>query len=408
MAYDANGNLTSDGSRTLVWDEANRLKTVTRASNTVNLAYGPDGARARKSSSFATTLYPDANVEIDPKTPGAETYTRYPHPDIKVVGTTKYFLHREHLASVRQVTDMTGAIVEQTSYATYGESLNTGFQTQKNYIGERFDPETGLLYLNARYMDPVLGRFISPDDWDPTKAGVGTNRYAYAQNDPVHKADSNGHSLRSSDDSAAGLANAGREGGGTNSGTGTASDKGPQASADSNKDLANLGFKGKNKTAVGDHIAEDDFVGFDFEPVTAGKLGPTAAPICGGACAAPGDFAGPGYYAQDAVGMKMNAPVAEEAVPAKIAPEIRGPRSARGALRDQVLSKGRNPDGTITCAYCGKATAPDKIQADHIKAYSKGGPTSLDNLDPACQPCNGSKGAKDLGTEWSPTRYRGE
>ncbi|ADV14939.1 RHS repeat domain-containing protein, partial [Mesorhizobium ciceri] len=163
MAYDANGNLASDGSRTLIWDEANRLKTVTRASNTVNLAYGPDGARAKKSSSFATTLYPDANVEIDPATPGAEIYTRYPHPDIKVVGTTKYFLHREHLASVRQVTDMTGTVVDSTSYATYGESLNTGFQTQKNYIGERFDPETGLLYLNARYMDPVLGRFVPTD-----------------------------------------------------------------------------------------------------------------------------------------------------------------------------------------------------------------------------------------------------
>ncbi|MER9295712.1 RHS repeat-associated core domain-containing protein [Mesorhizobium sp. M0621] len=177
----------------MAWDEANRLKTVSLASNTVNLAYGPDGARAKKSSSFATTLYPDANVEIDPKTPGAEIYTRYPHPDIKVVGTTKYFLHREHLASVRLVTDMTGAIVEQTSYATYGESLNTGFQTQKGYIGERFDPETGLLYFNARYMDPVLGRFISPDDWDPTLPGVGTNRYAYAQNDPINKSDQNGH-----------------------------------------------------------------------------------------------------------------------------------------------------------------------------------------------------------------------
>ncbi|WP_352972591.1 RHS repeat-associated core domain-containing protein [Mesorhizobium sp. M1334] len=83
---------------------------------------------------------------------------------------------------------------EQTNYASYGERLNTGFQTQKSYIGERFDPETGLLYLNARYMDPVLGRFISPDDWDPTKPGVGTNRYAYAQNDPVNKSGANGPS----------------------------------------------------------------------------------------------------------------------------------------------------------------------------------------------------------------------
>lgn len=36
-------------------------------------------------------------------------------------------------------------------------------------------------------------RFISPDSWDPTMPGVGTNRYAYAGNDPVNKSDTNGH-----------------------------------------------------------------------------------------------------------------------------------------------------------------------------------------------------------------------
>ena len=38
-------------------------------------------------------------------------------------------------------------------------------------------------------------RFISPDDWDPTLPGVGTNRYAYSGNDPVNKSDPNGHFL---------------------------------------------------------------------------------------------------------------------------------------------------------------------------------------------------------------------
>ena len=88
---------------------------------------------------------------------------------------------------------MTGTMVEQTGYPAYGERLNSGFQTQKGFIGERHDPETGLIYLNARYMDPIFGRFISPDDWDPIMEGVGTNRYAYAGNDPVNKADNNGH-----------------------------------------------------------------------------------------------------------------------------------------------------------------------------------------------------------------------
>lgn len=37
-------------------------------------------------------------------------------------------------------------------------------QTQKGYIGERFDPETGLQYLNATYYDPTFGRYVSADD----------------------------------------------------------------------------------------------------------------------------------------------------------------------------------------------------------------------------------------------------
>ncbi|MGO4339989.1 RHS repeat-associated core domain-containing protein, partial [Labrys sp. KB_33_2] len=61
------------------------------------------------------------------------------------------------------------------------------------YIGERQD-ETGLLYLNARYYDPHIARFVSPDWWDPTQEGVGTNRYAYADNNPINVRDPAGHS----------------------------------------------------------------------------------------------------------------------------------------------------------------------------------------------------------------------
>ncbi|WVT77639.1 RHS repeat-associated core domain-containing protein (plasmid) [Sinorhizobium chiapasense] len=94
------------------------------------------------------------------------------------------------------MTDGSGNLVEQNGYAAYGEPTNTAMRTQKGYIGERFDPETGLQYLNARYYDPKFGRFISPDDWDPTQPGVGTNRYAYAGNDPVNNSDPNGHAFR--------------------------------------------------------------------------------------------------------------------------------------------------------------------------------------------------------------------
>jgi hypothetical protein len=38
-------------------------------------------------------------------------------------------------------------------------------------------------------------RFISPDTWDPTLPGVGTNRYSYSENDPINKSDPSGHSV---------------------------------------------------------------------------------------------------------------------------------------------------------------------------------------------------------------------
>ncbi|MCV3243118.1 RHS repeat-associated core domain-containing protein [Mesorhizobium sp. ZC-5] len=205
FVYDSNGNLTSDpsytpGTRTFTWDAANRLSRVNIGSADTSFFYGPDGARVKKAHSLgAVTLYPSADIEID-ATGGAAAIgpndiTRYPHPDIRVVGTQKFWLHRDHLASVRLVTNESGAATEKAIYAAYGERLKTdglaeadAIARKKGYIGERYDPETGLQYLNARYMDPHFGRFISPDDWDPALPGVGTNRYAYALDDPSTRA----------------------------------------------------------------------------------------------------------------------------------------------------------------------------------------------------------------------------
>lgn len=52
----------------------------------------------------------------------------------------------------------------------------------------------GLLFLNARYMNPQLGMFTQPDWWEVTNPGVGTNSYAYAGGDPVNGKDPGGGS----------------------------------------------------------------------------------------------------------------------------------------------------------------------------------------------------------------------
>jgi RHS repeat-associated protein len=53
----------------------------------------------------------------------------------------------------------------------------------------------GMQYLHARYYDPNLGRFLTPDWWDVTLPGVDFNRYAYAGNDPVNMSDPTGHAI---------------------------------------------------------------------------------------------------------------------------------------------------------------------------------------------------------------------
>ena len=78
--------------------------------------------------------------------------------------------------------------------ATANEVVLAGTATEtKSFLGERYDADAGLLYLNARYYDPELGLFLQPDWLEVTERGVGTNRYSYAANDPVNKFDPNGN-----------------------------------------------------------------------------------------------------------------------------------------------------------------------------------------------------------------------
>ncbi|MBQ8761734.1 MAG: RHS repeat-associated core domain-containing protein, partial [Clostridia bacterium] len=88
-------------------------------------------------------------------------------------------------------------IDENTTYNTNITSLYVALKNPFRYRGYYYDNETKLYYLNSRYYDPEIGRFINIDDIgiiDSTKDCVnGINLYAYCVNNPVNDNDTNGN-----------------------------------------------------------------------------------------------------------------------------------------------------------------------------------------------------------------------
>jgi RHS repeat-associated protein len=171
------------------------------------MAYGADGERVMKRfgtlANNSTHYYLGGEAELLFRTNIAGdqgVLTSYIHPDVKREGANVDFLMKDHLASNRMALRFGGAVTRM-DYGPYGQPLASAGSTipqigqpqAKGYINEKYDPETGLQYLHARFMDPDLARFTTPDTWDPILAGVDFNRYAYAGNDPINMSDPNGH-----------------------------------------------------------------------------------------------------------------------------------------------------------------------------------------------------------------------
>ena len=104
-----------------------------------------------------------------------------------------YYYHRDHQNSILSLTDREGKIVESYSYDAYGKiTHNTKSVETYNpygYTGREIDAPD-LYYYRARYYDPTIGRFITPDPIG--FMGGDTNFYRYVGNDPVNFRDPSG------------------------------------------------------------------------------------------------------------------------------------------------------------------------------------------------------------------------
>ena len=91
--------------------------------------------------------------------------------------------------------DAQGNVIARYDYTPYGNAVASlgGAPNGPGYTGHVNDPETGLVYMQARYYDPAVGRFLSTDPVGPASGNAfNFNRYAYANNNPIINTDPDG------------------------------------------------------------------------------------------------------------------------------------------------------------------------------------------------------------------------
>ena len=179
----------------LCQDAENRLASATKNSVSESYAYDVDGSRIKKVSGGVNTTYtwfPFYEQE------GGTVVKHYSFAGQRVAvkrGGTLSYIHGDHLGSSSIETDGSGNQTASRSYYAYGSTRSSSgsLQTDRTFTGQKSDG-TGLLYYNARYYDPQLGTFLSPDTVVPDPGAViDYNRFLYVRGNPLKYADPSGN-----------------------------------------------------------------------------------------------------------------------------------------------------------------------------------------------------------------------
>ena len=222
ITYDASGNPTNYLGATLVW-EGQRLKSYTPKdassgrANSYVYSYDENGIRTRKTIGNTVTDYyyngtllmgtVKTTTNSDGSTMTSKLRFSY-DANGKVVAVNYngnyYYYLRNAQSDIVKLIDKTGATVVEYRYDSWGKLLSTsgslastlGKDNPFRYRGYVYDEETGFYYLQSRYYNPEVGRFISADDTEYLGAdgsALSYNLFAYCLNNPVNRTDADGN-----------------------------------------------------------------------------------------------------------------------------------------------------------------------------------------------------------------------
>jgi len=194
---------------TYTWQNTNQLNVMSNTGNVISYQYNYNGFRTSKTVNGVTTSYTLNGSQITSQTDGTNTlnfiYDSNGKLEYMTLNGTVYYYEKNNQGDVIGLVDSNANEKVTYSYDSYGKILSVGGTLANTvgvlnpfrYRGYYYDNETGMYYLQSRYYNPELSRFISADDpsyHQDYSSPASTNLYAYASNNPVMYTDADGHS----------------------------------------------------------------------------------------------------------------------------------------------------------------------------------------------------------------------
>jgi RHS repeat-associated protein len=197
FTYDANGNLTPDGSRTFEWDAQNQLVAVTVGTHRSEFTYNGGRRRVRivekengVTQSDTKVLWCESDI-CEERAADGTTVTRRAFVYGEQVSGAGLFFTPDHLGSVAEVTDAAATLLARYAFDPWGRrTLTAGTDvTTVGFTGHRWHPTGSGWFAQYCLLDPAMGRWVTQD---PLGLLDGPNRYAYVANNPMIRVDPDG------------------------------------------------------------------------------------------------------------------------------------------------------------------------------------------------------------------------